>query len=98
MCNDFPNRSDAARLDDLVAANPKDRSFINCCAIENFCLLGAWRICDFLHIFVLFSPVEAIMPGTGQVATPNRIPSMFAPNAPCAYTRRLRTPEKGGTG
>ncbi len=34
------------------------------------------------------------MPGTGQVATLNRIPSMFAPDAPCAYTRRLRTRER----
>src|ERR1700676_2879224 len=41
MGNDFACRSNAARLDNLVAANPEDRASINYGAAENFCLLCA---------------------------------------------------------
>jgi hypothetical protein len=30
MRDDFPRRSNAAWLDDLVSANPEDQAFINC--------------------------------------------------------------------
>ena len=39
MGDDFARRSDAARLDDLVAADPEDWAFINCDAAEDSGLL-----------------------------------------------------------
>src|SRR5260221_9553355 len=50
----FTGRPNAARLDDLVAANPKDRAFIDNGAAEYFCPLRTCTIYGFLHIFVLF--------------------------------------------
>src|SRR5260370_22710365 len=54
MSNDFTGRSNAARLDHLVAPNPEDRPIVNGCAAEDSCLLRAGNY-GFIHIFILFS-------------------------------------------
>src|SRR5260370_19202737 len=49
MSDDFAGRSNAARLDDLIAANPEDRAFVNSGAAEDFCLLRARCRRGFFH-------------------------------------------------
>src|SRR5712664_4549299 len=78
MSDDFTRRSNAARLDDLIAANPEDRAFVNSGAAEDFCLLRARCSRGFFHFVFLALFLVHMIPGNGKFATSSRSPLLFA--------------------